>query len=234
MVLHHRDKNKTYNADKSAFGPQYCMNCLWSQTQFFEFGQWNLEYFSLKMYQELVYILSGLGILFYVFMTWNFEYWKKRKVPGPPPRFLLGNLPSFVTQKEFVAYEVDRLYKWVHQIEGVIFRITQMTLVVYWREFKNRFGFIGFLNARSPNVLIINPELVKEILIKNFRSFSDNTFANFADKESDPIFGRNPFMLKGTEWKEKRAEITPAFTVSRVSWTNLERCSRSALTKFPF
>lgn len=37
------------------------------------------------------------------------------------------------------------------------------------------------------------------------------------DKDSDPIFGRNPFLLKGEEWKEKRAEITPAFTSLRVS-----------------
>lgn len=27
---------------------------------------------------------------------------------------------------------------------------------------------------------------------------------------------RNPFMLEGDEWKEKRAEISPAFTSSRV------------------
>lgn len=37
-----------------------------------------------------------------------------------------------------------------------------------------------------------------------------------ADKETDPIFSRNPFMLKGEEWKEKRAEITPAFTNTKV------------------
>uniref|UniRef100_A0A1B0D380 Cytochrome P450 n=1 Tax=Phlebotomus papatasi TaxID=29031 RepID=A0A1B0D380_PHLPP len=32
----------------------------------------------------------------------------------------------------------------------------------------------------------------------------------------DPIFGRNPFLLKGQEWKDKRAEITPAFTQLRI------------------
>lgn len=37
------------------------------------------------------------------------------------------------------------------------------------------------------------------------------------DKASDPILSQNPFILCGAEWKEKRAEITPAFTVSRVS-----------------
>lgn len=41
-------------------------------------------------------------------------------------------------------------------------------------------------------------------------------FRSQTDKESDPIFSRNPFMLNGEEWKEKRAEITPAFTISKV------------------
>jgi cytochrome P450 len=58
---------------------------------------------------------------------------------------------------------------------------------------------------------------VKDVLIRNFKNFSANDFGDFIDKESDPIFGRNPFMLSGNEWKEKRAEITPAFTLSRVN-----------------
>lgn len=36
------------------------------------------------------------------------------------------------------------------------------------------------------------------------------------NRDKDPIFGRNPFMLTGDQWKEKRAEITPAFTPTRV------------------
>ncbi|XP_059618985.1 probable cytochrome P450 28a5 isoform X1 [Phlebotomus argentipes] len=146
------------------------------------------------MFQEIVYFLSGLGIILYVYLTWNHDYWKKRKIPGPEPRFLLGNVPSLITAQKFLAYEMDDLYK----------------------KYKDRYKFIGFMNMRSPNILALDPTIIKEMLIKNFRFFSDNTFANFTDKEVDPIFGRNPFMLKGNEWKEKRQEITPAFTVSRI------------------
>lgn len=70
---------------------------------------------------------------------------------------------------------------------------------------------------RSPQLLAIDPEFIKDIMIKNFKNFPDNDFIDIIDKESDPIFGRNPFFLTGDEWKEKRAEITPAFTPSRVS-----------------
>lgn len=71
--------------------------------------------------------------------------------------------------------------------------------------------------VRTPQILAIEPEFVKDVMIKNFKNFHENDFVDMIDKESDPIFGRNPFFLEGEEWKEKRAEITPAFTPSRVS-----------------
>ena len=53
-------------------------------------------------------------------------------------------------------------------------------------------------------------------MIRNFKSFHDNEFAKMIDPKKDPLFARNPFMLTGEEWKEKRAEITPAFTNNRL------------------
>jgi cytochrome P450 len=57
---------------------------------------------------------------------------------------------------------------------------------------------------------------VKDVLIRHFKNFHDNEFGEMMDKETDPLFARNPFLLKGEEWREKRAEITPAFTTSRL------------------
>lgn len=70
---------------------------------------------------------------------------------------------------------------------------------------------------RTPQLLAIEPEFIKDVMIKSFKNFHDNDLVGIIDKDTDPIFGRNPFMLAGNEWKEKRAEITPAFTPSRVS-----------------
>lgn len=36
------------------------------------------------------------------------------------------------------------------------------------------------------------------------------------DHEKDVLFSKNPFFLKDEEWKEKRADITPAFTNNRL------------------
>lgn len=69
---------------------------------------------------------------------------------------------------------------------------------------------------RTPQILAIDPEFVKEVMVKNFKNFHDNDYAGFIDPEIDPIFSRNPLVLAGEEWKEKRSEITPAFTPARV------------------
>lgn len=79
---------------------------------------------------------------------------------------------------------------------------------------------MGIFNIRNPVLLVLEPKLVKDILVKNFHHFHDNEFSDFINKDVDPLFGRNPFMLTGEEWKEKRAEVTPGFTPARVCFRN--------------
>lgn len=69
---------------------------------------------------------------------------------------------------------------------------------------------------RNPQILILDPKLAQEIWISKFSFFEANQFGGTVDKDVDPIFGRNPFGLVGQEWKEKRAEITPGLTSSRI------------------
>lgn len=75
---------------------------------------------------------------------------------------------------------------------------------------------MGIFSNRSPSIFVASPALAKDVLIKDFKNFHDNEFGGFTDKDTDPILSRNPFLLNGEEWKEKRSEVTPAFTTSRV------------------
>lgn len=68
----------------------------------------------------------------------------------------------------------------------------------------------------KPQLMALDASLNRDVLIKYFKNFQVNEFADMIDKELDPILGHNPFFLNGNDWKEKRSEITPAFTVSRV------------------
>lgn len=84
------------------------------------------------------------------------------------------------------------------------------------RDFKGKTPFVGIIQVRKPRLVVFEPELVKDVLIRNFSSFHDNQFSDMFDKESNPLFARNPFLLQGDEWKEMRTELTPGFTVNRL------------------
>ncbi|CAO1400873.1 unnamed protein product [Diamesa hyperborea] len=141
-----------------------------------------------------LYLLIGVLLALYVYMTWNFGYWTKRGVTQAKTRLVLGSLPSLILRKEHTTYDLDKIYK----------------------EFKGKLPFVGLIQIRSPRLLILDPKLSKTVMISNFKSFHDNEFAQMIDPKKDPLLSRSPFLLTGEEWKEKRAEITPAFTNNRL------------------
>lgn len=71
--------------------------------------------------------------------------------------------------------------------------------------------------ATTPVLVVRDPDLVKEVTIKSFDHFSENDYE--VDKRHDPIFARNPFVLKGEEWRLVRAQLTPGFTSGKVFFT---------------
>ncbi|XP_055551511.1 probable cytochrome P450 28a5 isoform X2 [Wyeomyia smithii] len=145
--------------------------------------------------------IKSLGAL-YVYLVWNFNYWKQRDVPGPTPTALLGNFPAFILRHRPFIDEMDEIY----------------------RNYKRKYNFVGVFTNRSPGIFVLSAGLAKDILVKKFKNFHDNEFSESTSKTADPILGRHPFMLSGEEWKEKRAEITPAFTTARMKplFSNVE------------
>ncbi|EDS30708.1 cytochrome P450 6A1 [Culex quinquefasciatus] len=139
-------------------------------------------------------LLVSAALAVYVYLTWNFSYWKQRNVPGPDPRPLLGNFPSLLLRHRTAMDEMDQMYS----------------------DYRAKFNFVGVFNIRQPRIFVTSPALYRDIITKHFRSFSDNEFAELTDVETDPLMGRNPFLLTGEEWQAKRAEISPAFTASRI------------------
>jgi cytochrome P450 family 28 len=56
-------------------------------------------------------VLIALAIVVYEYLTWNFDYWIKRNLPGPKPTPLLGNLPNMILGKRNFVYDYDDIYK---------------------------------------------------------------------------------------------------------------------------
>lgn len=138
-------------------------------------------------------LLVAILALVYLFLTWEFGVWKKYGIKGPKPRLLLGNIPNMFTQKRHIVYDYDQIYN----------------------DYKNE-PVVGYYSARTPQLLIMDPDLIKEVLSKSFYNFSENDFSDTVDEKSDPLLARNPFSLSGEQWKKRRAEITPAFTNNRI------------------
>lgn len=69
------------------------------------------------MYGLLQFILLIVSLILsviwglYVYLTWHFDYWIKRKIPGPKPRVLYGTFPGTIDGKRNFIYDLDEIYR---------------------------------------------------------------------------------------------------------------------------
>lgn len=80
----------------------------------------------------------------------------------------------------------------------------------------------GIFLLKKPQILLLDLEIIKHVLVTNFKNFSDNSISYQVDLKMDPIFGGCPENLQGKDWKKLRATILPAFTPARVLYYNLK------------
>ncbi|KAJ8664880.1 hypothetical protein QAD02_006542 [Eretmocerus hayati] len=142
---------------------------------------------------ELV-TLTILVIVCYGIYAWlqkRYSYFWDMGLPYVPPVPIFGNMaPSFFRRK--------------HENEMM------KDLYNYNPEPK----YIGVFDFLTPVWLIRDPDLIKELTIKNFDNFMDrNEF--FVDIH-DPLFNNNLFTMRGEKWRETRNLLSPAFTSSKM------------------
>lgn len=80
----------------------------------------------------------------------KFSFWTKRGFLQANPSFPLGTL-SGVGTKISNAEKLD----------------------IYYREFKGKSPVVGIYNFLSPVILVLDPECLKNILVRDFQSFHD-------------------------------------------------------------
>lgn len=66
----------------------------------------------------------------------------------------------------------------------------------------------------TPTYLLRDPELYKQITIKDFDHFVDHKF--IIDPEADTLMGNTVFLMKGQKWRDMRSTLSPAFTGSKM------------------
>lgn len=90
---------------------------------------------------------------------------------------------------------------------------TVFTIVIF-RKFP-QCKYVGIYIMDRPAILVRDPEIVEDVLVKNFSHFRDNDLD--VKIEHDEIFGDNPIVLKGEAWKRKRTQHLLSFTPAKVS-----------------
>lgn len=62
-------------------------------------------------------IVLSLFAIINIYLTWNFNYWTKRGVPGPKPLPLFGSFKGSFLQKVNQLDEIDKIYKYLKKIK---------------------------------------------------------------------------------------------------------------------
>ncbi|XP_051157200.1 cytochrome P450 9e2-like [Leptopilina boulardi] len=152
----------------------------------------------------LTFVVGVLGSIILRSHRNNQNYWRKKGLISyvkPIPVF--GNFYSIMFRKESMADYITQVYN--------LFPSAKYT---------------GILQFNIPTLVIRDPELIKDICVKNFDNFPDHK--NFIPEDADPLFGRMVFFLTGSKWREMRQTLTPSFTGSKMKFLFelISKCSR--------
>lgn len=94
--------------------------------------------------------------------------------------------------------------------------------------------YVGIYKMTEPAILLRDPDLVKDVLIKDFSSFEENDFP--INKDRDKLLATNPFFTTGAAWKRNRALMLPPFAPNKVVfiiYMNIKKIRISICLLFP-
>ncbi|KAJ9577526.1 hypothetical protein L9F63_005899 [Diploptera punctata] len=137
-----------------------------------------------------VLILPGLALLAcYAYYSVVYSYWKKRGVKHPKPIAPFGNFAKgiFYSNPSVIA---NNLYK---ELDG------------------EKYG--GLYSFNKPILMLRDPELIKEVMVKDFGRFYGRGIA--PNEDIEPLQG-HLFALSGSKWRNLRVKLTPTFTSGKM------------------
>jgi cytochrome P450 family 6 len=135
-------------------------------------------------------VVACLLAAVYIYFKVSFRYWKERKVPYIEPSFPFGNFRDLIFLRKHMGYMFSDLYK---KLDG------------------EKYG--GTYMFTKPGFIFRDPDIIKNVLVKDFTSFHDRGF--FMDEEFEPLSG-HLFFLSGKKWRNLRVKLTPTFTSGKM------------------
>lgn len=108
-----------------------------------------------------LYLLVAALCYAFFWVKKRFSYWSDRGFASPKPSFPFGSMKGVGT-KVNLAIAMDKIYK----------------------RYKGN-SVVGIFSFLSPQIMPLHPELIKDILVRDFSSFHDRGF--YYNKEDDPL-----------------------------------------------
>uniref|UniRef100_A0A1L8E4C9 Putative cytochrome n=1 Tax=Nyssomyia neivai TaxID=330878 RepID=A0A1L8E4C9_9DIPT len=150
-----------------------------------------ISYLASILFSKWTLLAGILGYFAYKWSISTFDTFEKRGIKFIPPVPFVGNFKNLVFQKENFADAMKSFYN-------------------YFPTEK----FYGLFELKQPTFLIRDPELIKQIGVKDFEYFLNHR--GNIDENHEPLFGRNLVSLKGQRWRDMRSTLSPAFTGSKM------------------
>lgn len=167
----------------------------------------------------LLFLVGAITALF-AWVKWNYGHWERKKLPGPQPTMLVGNVGSTLNFGEHAAVLYERWYRLANWNCFTYLDVCSCALGIYlliWFHFHREYvnvPYIGYYKILTPGLVLRDPDIIKDVLIKNHYNFHRNDFK--MSEKADPIMATNPFFCVDEEWRHSRKTIAPAFSPNRV------------------
>lgn len=147
-------------------------------------------------------LITIVVISAYLYINHIYSYWKRKNIHYLKPTFPFGNSAQLLFQKQSISESTQQNYE--SSDEPVV----------------------GFYLGLKPALLVRDPEIIRNILIKDFGSFFNRGL--YSDEKIDPLTG-NLLFLNGEKWRHLRSKLSPAFTSGKLKamFSTLVECGDS-------
>jgi cytochrome P450 family 6 len=126
----------------------------------------------------------------YIYFRKSFRYWKEKKAPYIKPTFPFGNFGDLVFLRKSLGHLYAELYK---KLDG------------------EKYG--GIYMFTKPQLIFRDPDIIKDVLVKDFSSFHDRGV--YVNEKLEPLSANLAF-LNGKSWRNLRVKLTPTFTSGKL------------------
>lgn len=134
-------------------------------------------------------LVAVLLTTIYFYVKYKLSYWKRKGVPFVKPSIPFGNFDPLFNRTRSLGQRLQELYN------------------------SSAEAIVGVYVILRPALVIRDPKIINDILIKNFSHFHHRGV--HIDPKNDSL-ADNLLLQNGDAWKKMRATITPAFSTKKL------------------